>query len=249
MTTPSPFTSNNILVLSEIDSTNSYALRALHEGKLGHGAVIQALHQTEGRGQRSNKWENEAGKDLLLSIIIEPQQYGIKQVVLLNMAVCVSLHKLLSAYTKDVTIKWSNDIYVKDNKVSGVLIENTWRGEHWNYAVIGIGVNVNSTHLHAKGLQATAINTEHPAELNIDNLRQELLQLLEEHFMLCTADAQLVIDTYNAHLKSKNQQVIFEIDGKPVMATIKRVDEDGRIVLKISNALRKFAYGEAKWVV
>jgi BirA family transcriptional regulator, biotin operon repressor / biotin---[acetyl-CoA-carboxylase] ligase len=249
MSTPSPFVSNNILVLSEIESTNSYALQAVQAGKMGHGSVVQALHQTAGRGQREHTWQNEPGKDLLVSIVVEPQQYGITNVVLLNMAVCVSLHEVLRTKCPNVSIKWSNDIYVGNNKISGVLIENTWRGENWNYAVIGIGLNINSIKHNKKGLQATGILVEANEELDITDVRNEVLKALHKNLEHCRVDTNTIRHEYNKYLKDKDGEVEFEIDGKLTIATVKSVSADGKLGLEIDGEMKKFAFGEVKWII
>jgi BirA family transcriptional regulator, biotin operon repressor / biotin---[acetyl-CoA-carboxylase] ligase len=249
MSTPSPFVSNNILVLSEIESTNSYALQALQAGKVGHGSVVQALHQTAGRGQREHSWQNEAGKDLLVSIVVQPQQYGITNVVLLNMAVCVSLHEVLRTKCPNVSIKWSNDIYVGNNKISGVLIENTWRGENWNYAVIGIGLNINSIRHDKKGLRATGILVEASEELDLAEVRNEILKTLHKNLEHCSTNATAIMQEYNKYLKDKDGEVQFEIDGQLITAIVKNVEADGKIGLEIDGKVKKFAFGEVKWLV
>jgi BirA family transcriptional regulator, biotin operon repressor / biotin---[acetyl-CoA-carboxylase] ligase len=249
MSTPSPFLSNNILVLSEIESTNSYALLGVHAGKLGHGSVVQALHQTAGRGQREHTWQNQAGKDLLVSIVVQPQQYGITNVVLLNMAVCVTLHEVLRTKCPNVSIKWSNDIYVGNNKISGVLIENTWRGDNWNYAVIGIGLNINSIAHNKNGLRATGILVEASEELDLGDVRNELLKVLHKNLEHCRTDANAIMYEYNKYLKDKDAEVQFEIAGQITTAIVKNVEVDGRIALEISGEVKKFAFGEVKWLV
>jgi BirA family transcriptional regulator, biotin operon repressor / biotin---[acetyl-CoA-carboxylase] ligase len=249
MSAPSPFLSNNILVLSEIDSTNSYALQALQAGTLGHGSVVQALHQTAGRGQRANTWQSEAGKDLLLSIVVQPQQYGLTNMIILNMAVCVSLHELLRTKCPNVGIKWSNDIYVGNNKISGVLIENSWRGDIWNYAVIGIGININSLAHDKKGLKATGILAQANKAWNITDVRDELLHTLHKNLAQCKTEQNAIMHEYNKYLKDKDATVVFEIGGKRTLATVKNVAVDGKIALMIDGVLHEFTSSEAKWIV
>ena len=133
-----------IIELSEIDSTNNYAMRLINEGMAEHGMAILADFQTNGKGQHGNIWQAQESKNLLCSIILDTHGFPLEKQFLLNTMACLAVaDTLIQQYLlQDVSIKWPNDIYAGKRKIAGILIENQIRGVSWSHAVIGIGLNI-----------------------------------------------------------------------------------------------------------
>ena len=141
------FVGHRLVKLIKVDSTSSYLKTLLSNFEpLVQGTVIMADEQYAGRGQNNNKWLSQRGKNLTFSIYLVPHFLAAHQQFKLNQAITLgitdSLTKLLGNSCK---IKWPNDIYFKEDKIGGVLIENTVRGNKISESVIGIGLNVNQT--------------------------------------------------------------------------------------------------------
>ncbi|HSG68036.1 MAG TPA: biotin--[acetyl-CoA-carboxylase] ligase [Bacteroidales bacterium] len=135
----------HIIFFKEITSTNDYARKLLASEKPEGGTVIQAGHQTAGKGHDGNSWESEAGRNILLSMIIYPGELEISRQFYLSMAAALGIADFLRDIIPDrkILIKWPNDIYVEDKKIGGILINNEIMGEHFEHAIVGIGLNVN----------------------------------------------------------------------------------------------------------
>ena len=99
--------------------------------------------QTAGRGQAGNSWESEAGKNLLFGLLFHPREVEANRQFILSQAVALSICETLSDYAEDIRIKWPNDIYWKDRKICGMLIENTLVGRCIENCIIGAGININ----------------------------------------------------------------------------------------------------------
>jgi len=119
----------------------------LKQNNIAEGTVVSTFNQTKGRGNANNNWLSEADKNLSISIIYKPKFLLAKQQFYLNMAICLGIIDALKP-TAQFTIKWPNDIYYKNYKVAGLLIENTLIGENLKHSVIGIGLNVNQVYLN-----------------------------------------------------------------------------------------------------
>ncbi|HEY8388624.1 MAG TPA: biotin--[acetyl-CoA-carboxylase] ligase, partial [Parasegetibacter sp.] len=133
-----------LIVLQRIDSTNNYAMEQLHAGMANHGTAWLAMEQTAGRGQRGRQWTAEPGANILLSIIIEPSRANLSAPFELSVCFALAAQTLFNKYSIDsTTVKWPNDIYWRDRKAGGILIENVFRGTSWDYAIAGIGLNIN----------------------------------------------------------------------------------------------------------
>lgn len=133
---------HDIIWLESVDSTNHEAARQI--SNLDNLSVVSAVRQTEGRGQRGNKWLSNDGENLLFSIVLKltPPMLAYDQFVL-NELTSLAVVDFLASYGISADIKWPNDIYVDDRKICGILIENSLRDSHISSSIVGIGLNVN----------------------------------------------------------------------------------------------------------
>ena len=132
--------------LESIDYTNSEARRQM--GTVDKLSVFAAKYQTAGRGQRGNKWSSAAGENLTFSILAPlsgDNRINVRAVDQFNITIvsALAVSDLLTKYGIDNRIKWPNDIYIRNKKVCGMLIENVLKGKFVDTTILGIGVNVN----------------------------------------------------------------------------------------------------------
>ncbi len=141
--------------LSEVDSTNTF-LRGYHPTRQTEITLVTTEYQTAGRGQGTNSWEAEAGKNLLFSLQVHPTSLPVEQMFVLSEAIALSIQQAVEeALTGSarglqkedgaVMVKWPNDVYVGDKKVAGILIENELKGQLIGRSILGCGVNVNQS--------------------------------------------------------------------------------------------------------
>ena len=133
--------------LNETHSTNSY-LRELimREKEQPEGTVVITDYQTAGRGQKGNSWESERGKNLTFSILLHPNHIPPGKQFILSQLISIAIVGVLKEYDRHFTIKWPNDIYWKEKKIAGMLIEVDLTGSSLSNAIIGIGININQRH-------------------------------------------------------------------------------------------------------
>lgn len=135
-----------LISLPEVDSTNSYA-RSLNQDKT-QPLVITTDCQMAGRGQRGNIWESEPCKNLTFSLVVYPLWLLPARQFELSMLVSIAIVNAIRPMVPDshlLKIKWPNDIYYGDSKLSGILIENSIGAASIEKSIIGIGLNVNQT--------------------------------------------------------------------------------------------------------
>jgi BirA family biotin operon repressor/biotin-[acetyl-CoA-carboxylase] ligase len=126
-----------------LPSTNTHAALIMKTTDLPEGSVIYTNYQSAGRGQMGNTWESSDGKNLLISIILFPSMINPAEQFLLSMAVSLAICDFLERHIPQSTIKWPNDIYVNNDKIAGILIENTILGDKIQNTIAGIGLNIN----------------------------------------------------------------------------------------------------------
>ena len=153
----SPATPNVILgvpliELSTIDSTNIYAMAQIKEGLAESGSCFRADYQTHGKGQHGRIWESSKGQNILCSYILELEKlddlkkWTPTDQIGFSAAIALGIRAFFEAHTNgDTKIKRPNDIYWRDRKAGGILIENLLKGTAWTWTVIGIGININQT--------------------------------------------------------------------------------------------------------
>src|SRR5687768_10334996 len=114
--------------LQSVDSTNNYALGQIQKGLAGHGTCFFAHEQYSGKGQRGKTWATETGSNIIISIVLErPFLQPFRQFDLSG-SVAVAIQDFFSNYAGPETkIKWPNDLYWRDRKAGGMLIENIIR--------------------------------------------------------------------------------------------------------------------------
>jgi len=227
-------------------------MQLIDDGLAQHGQVIWADYQTKGKGQRGKTWENNSGS-LLMSLIIKPETSADRQFVL-SMQTAVTVAKYLQALSAEwhVSIKWPNDIYLNDKKACGILIENVFRGMHWAYAVIGIGLNVNQKNFTENLPTATSMSIisgqEYDLKEMIVDIRTGLLNLIRA---TKTASAQKLLDDYNNLLFRRGKEVSFteRSNGRHFDAYVQEVNAGGQLVLLTHQGIEAYNFGSLDWVL
>ena len=129
-----------LIHISETNSTNSYLQTFCAKEKTEEFTTVAADYQTSGRGQRGNSWESEPHKNLLFSFVLFPEFLEARRQFLISQIVSLAIKEELDTYTDDVSIKWPNDIYWKEKKICGILIENDLIGRNISRSIAGIGI-------------------------------------------------------------------------------------------------------------
>ena len=133
---------NSFIILTSVDSTNNYAMAMVQSGQASHGDAFFSWEQTAGKGQRGRHWQTGKGQNIALSVVLEPTAIKPGHQFYLSVAVALACYDFFNAIAGPETfIKWPNDIFWRDRKAGGVLIENVFNGNTWRFAVVGIGIN------------------------------------------------------------------------------------------------------------
>ncbi len=120
------------------------AIRAdLAAGGEAEFVLLTADHQTAGRGQRGTSWEAEAGKNLLFSLAFHPGGIPAARQFALSEALALAVAEALDAHTGGISVKWPNDIYYRERKICGMLLEHRLQGGRIECTLAGVGLNVN----------------------------------------------------------------------------------------------------------
>ena len=143
---PGAIIGREIIVLERTSSTNDSIARVASADGLAlksDGLVLFAEHQTDGRGQRGNRWESAVGKGLWFSILLRPGIQLSDSGRLRIWAIEAISDVIRTRFDLEPAVKLPNDVQLNGRKVSGVLVEMRAQDKAPHLAVVGIGINVN----------------------------------------------------------------------------------------------------------
>ena len=263
---PLPFAGNPIgkpfIELRSIDSTNKYAMGLIHgellpdgHGEAQHGMAVFTHEQTAAKGQRGRKWTSQKDLNIALSILLKPYPLSVPDQFKLSVCIAVSACEFFSKYAGDETkVKWPNDIYWRDRKAGGILIENIIQSTQstvasWQWAVVGIGMNINQTDFdpdlpNPVSLKQITGKIHEPIEL-----AKELCSIIEKNYQLLIAgNFMALFNKYQIHLYKKDEKVKLKKGTRVFETTIKEVSETGQLITQHSIEER-FEFGEVEWVL
>ncbi|MDE6488883.1 MAG: biotin--[acetyl-CoA-carboxylase] ligase, partial [Paramuribaculum sp.] len=162
----------DLIKVEETESTNSLAVRLLSEYSAPFG--VMAYRQTAGRGQRGNSWESAPGANVTMSVVCCPDTVRAADQFIISQAISVSIVDVLCHYlpdhVADIAVKWPNDIYVGDNKICGILIENSLNGNSIVRSVVGVGLNVNQTEFVSDAPNPVSMKQLSGCGFNVDDV-------------------------------------------------------------------------------
>lgn len=231
--------------LKEVDSTNIY-INKVEESNV----VVTADFQTKGRGQGTNRWESEDGQNLTFSIKVSPDRLPVSKYFMLSMAGALALYEVLDKEVGNITMKWPNDIYWKDKKISGTLIETTISGKCIQNCILGIGINVNQKAFVSDAPNPVSLWQITCRETDRERLLYSIITSFAKYFdMLNNGDVDEIVRQYHSHLYRKEGFHKYEDQHGEFEAEICHVKDDGHLVLKDTEGnVREYEFKEIKFI-
>jgi BirA family biotin operon repressor/biotin-[acetyl-CoA-carboxylase] ligase len=249
--------------IDETDSTNQWMRNRLARGQNPAGTaaddnscgddcnVVWADYQTAGRGCGTNTWESERGKNLLFTMhltdvtvpggegrLTANRQFHISMVA--SLAICEALGRHIG----DLSIKWPNDIYWRNGKIGGMLIEHRLQGEWIRDSIIGVGLNVNQRAFLSGAPNPVSLWQISEQETNREQLLRDILQAFGE---LIRED---VGSRYRSMLyRRKGFHPYTDREGA-FMAELVDVADNGCLLLRDDNGReRSYAFKEVQYII
>ena len=241
----------NIITLAEVDSTNNHANRLITEGKAKNGSVVMSGYQKNGRGQRGNGWESAPGKNLLASIIVFPDFLPVVKQFYLSKIASLSLFDWLSAQIRDIYVKWPNDIFVRNQKISGILIDTSIMGSRIDSAVVGIGLNLNQEKFSPEWPHAVSLAMLTKQNYNIRETAVQLHAVFMDWYEKLEAGFVDEIDrAYHRNLFRKDEWALFRKDGHEFEARILGTGDYGQLILEDRSGKKsEYMFKEVEFVL
>jgi len=236
------FIGQRVICYPRLTSTMDIAKRQAQQGAR-EGTVIVAEEQTAGRGRIKRTWLSPRGS-IALSIILYPQLAYLPSLIMVaSLAVVHGIAKVTGLKSQ---IKWPNDVLVNGKKVCGILIESDVKGSVVDYAIIGIGVNVNLRLSQFPEISPTATSLSH--ELGRDVSRLDMIRCLlaeAERLYLALPTGQSVYQEWRDNLATLGKKVQVRSGATTYKGVAEETASDGSLLLRQSDgSLIKIVTGD-----
>lgn len=242
--------------LNETDSTNRYLQQLCQEtgnNKVEEFTTVCADYQTAGKGQRGNSWEAAKGANLLFSFVCYPTFVPIRQQFVLSQLISLGIKETLDEYCSDISIKWPNDIYWKEKKICGILIENDLQGNSIGRCISGIGLNINQEVFLSDAPNPISLKQITGKHYQRETILEKVMQRIEQSYQKLKEDS-----AYASELATRYAASLFRREGLHCYqdkdglfnACLVRVEADGRFVLMDEvNQERSYLFKEVQYVL
>lgn len=215
-----------------LPSTNSELIE-MSKKNAKSWTVVYTFRQSQGKGYAGNQWTSEPDKNIALSVLIK-SSLSYEELICFNQWLCYSVANYLSQFSKEVYVKWPNDIIIQNKKVCGILIE-THKSENELNIISGIGINVNQTNFQNLE-KAGSLKTQTRKEYDLKEILSGLLTELKNNYeWVETKDWEKIKNLYNQRLFRANQISIFQKDQKEFQGIIRGVDKFGQLMVETSD--------------
>ena len=243
----------------------------VHAGLATHGMAWFAQEQYAGKGQRGKQWNVLPGENITMSIVLQPDFIEPSSQFQLSTAIALAVFDFFSHYAGDETkIKWPNDIYWRDRKAGGILIENIIgsskvdrtsmdKGQlassnqqqqltNYKWAIAGIGLNVNQTSFPPFLPNPVSLKQITGKDWDCFQLSGELQKLVLTRFeQLRNEGFPSIFQAYLSHIYKLNQWHKFKKENRVFEALVKEILPTGQLVLQHA-VEEQFEFGEIEWV-
>ena len=216
------------------------AARAWAEAGAPDGAVVAADEQTSGRGRQGRSWHTPPGAALAFSLLTRPALAAHRAMRLTMLAGLAAVEGIEWATGLRLDLKWPNDVVFHDErrwwKVGGILTECTFQGDTIEYAVVGLGLNVNVDFSQQVELREIATSLVNLKGQHIDRLAvlRAVVGSFIDHYAGLETDEQLR-NAWAARLINLQKNLRVNLNGQIVEGYAEGVDDDGALLLRTAD--------------
>ncbi|MEM6642817.1 MAG: biotin--[acetyl-CoA-carboxylase] ligase [Bacteroidota bacterium] len=243
------FLGKKVIYLPTCHSTNEELQARSKVEQLPEGTVVYAGHQTGGKGQRGNKWQDEPGQNVLFSLLLRPSGLSVRKQHFLNLITGLAVIMVLKDHLdqKFLKLKWPNDLYFQSRKMGGVLIENTVKAQKIESTIIGVGLNLNQVQNLPEN--ATSMSLESRVTYDLDLVIGDVLSAVEFWYLrLRRSKYDQIIAAYHKALYWKDEPHIFKNREKYFSGVIRGIDSFGRLIVAIDEEQFTFEIKEIQFI-
>ncbi len=236
--------------MEETDSTSLCLARLCTEQEVREMTVVTADHQTAGRGQRGNSWESGEGENLLFSTVLYPTFLSAKEQFRLSQVISLAVKETLDVYAEDFSVKWPNDIFWKEKKICGMLLENDLTGIQINRCIAGIGININQEEFHSPAPNPVSLRQITGKKEDLSDVLKQVMERIGMYYELLKSGKGEWIDArYQRSLFRNTGFHDFQDQQGIFTAMVTGIEPGGRLILTDDTGReRRYAFKEVSYL-
>ncbi|MFI3327634.1 MAG: biotin--[acetyl-CoA-carboxylase] ligase [Rikenellaceae bacterium] len=237
----------NLYIYEEITSTNDLGFQSTFKD----GDILWAESQTAGRGQRGNKWIDGYGQNATFSVVLEPSFLSAQEQFSISQATALALYDTLAEFGIESRIKWTNDIYVGDRKIAGVLIENRLQGDSIARSVVGIGLNINQVTFDESLPNPTSMALVADSRFSREDVVRRVHRNLAKRISMVEQKQDIAADYHSLLYRvGEEHDYLITACGSVKRATIIGVEDKGALILQyIDGEQLSYQFREVEFII
>lgn len=241
----------SLIHLDQTVSTNSYLNTLCEHEEVPDFTVVWADFQTAGRGQRGNSWESNAGENLTFSYVLHPDFVIAQEQFLLSEIAALAVKETLEEYVEYVSIKWPNDVYWKQKKICGMLIENNLTGISIHRSICGVGININQEVFNGSAPNPISLRQIIGRVVDPALVLSSFMKHLHSNYeLLKEGNVKTLHSYYMQSLFRREGLFCFKDKQGEFKASIEKVELNGRLWLKDEDRKeRSYLFKEVEYVL
>ena len=227
---PDPF---RLLIRESVGSTND-EIRALAMAGAPEGLVLLAECQTAGRGRRGAAWFSPAGESLAFSVLLRPSEPKALW-PRLALAAGVAVAEAIEPLCPQVAIKWPNDVWIRQRKVAGILVE-----AGADFAIVGIGLNVNTTEFPREVSEiATSLQLEAGRALNLSDVLGAILGSFAQRRLQIGIGFDEILSAIRLRCALTGNRVTLTTSTGPQTGVVEGIAPGGELLLRTASGVER----------
>jgi len=242
---------SKLIFVNNLPSTNTYVAKLIKDGELSEGTIVHTNYQSSGRGQMGNSWESEDGKNLLISVVLFPSMINPDNHFIISMSVSLGICDFLRRYTPVCSIKWPNDIYIRNDKIAGILIENTIMGDRIESTIVGIGLNINQRKFYSDAPNPVSLSMVTGKHFDLSTCLNQLSSDLDKRYkQLISEDSISIKQEYISQLFRINEWHDYRDLNNTYSGRIISVTDNGRLQIENrAGIIAEYSFREVDFIL
>ncbi len=231
-------------------STNDHAV-SLSNNDPNPNICVYTFDQVSGRGQIGRRWYTGADKNLASTFSWQQPDIPILEQFRINMAFSMAVHGFVARHTglDHLSIKWPNDIYFKNQKLAGILIQNVLKGAAIGVCHLGVGLNINELDFPSDLPNPVSLHQITGRSYTLVEMQHQLTEMVSQHLSKLQSDSAAQLKSaYEALLYRKGQVSVFRVDDRVVSGKILGTTGEGKLRLELKEGVREFGFREVGYV-